>query len=507
VVARVAIRVDASIEIGLGHLARCLSLAKALRQCGAEVAFVCRDLGLDDAARIAKDGFECRRLPPPGVDSHAEAARVHPRHAAWAGVPWRQDAEETVDALAAGRPDWIVVDHYSFDARWHQCVASVGARLCVIDDLGDRHLQADLLVDHNLADNHAGKYAETRIGRARILGGPRYALIAASYATAPRHEVRDQVASIGIFMGGTDPRRLSELALRACRDIAGFSREVEVATTSANPALDALGAACRRYGPSALLVDAPDLSSFFGRHDLQVGAGGGALWERCCIGAPTIAIAFADNQRPSLAALEAVGAVKAVSPIDLDSLGKAVHRLIDDPAARRRLSERARTLVDGRGAERVALAMVADSLTLSPAVAADADLAYGWRNDERTRRHFRDPAPIAVDAHRQWWSRAISSANRNLLIARCGSVPVGFVRLDNDGKPAAEVSYYLDPELTSLGLGSAALRAAQRWICTHGGNARIVAHVFPENTASARAFAAAGFARVGDMNWQWEARQ
>lgn len=501
---RVAIRVDASVEIGLGHLARCLSLAQVLRNGGAQVVFVTRDLGLDDKTRIAAAGFECRRLRPPAGIGCTERSANEPAHARWAHVAWRQDAEETIAAVAGDRPDWLVVDHYAFDARWHNAVAGTAARRCVIDDLGDRALHADLLIDHNLADDHRRKYAATGISNARILGGPRFALIAAGYATAPRYDFRDRVASVGIFMGGTDPQRLSELALRSCRELAGFTGPIEVATTSANPALAQLAAACRQHGPAQLLVDAPDLAAFFARHDLQIGAGGGALWERCCIGAPAIAFAFADNQRPAVEALAAAGAVATLVRIDAVALGDAVQRLIDDSAARRLLSTRARALVDGRGAERAALAMLADSVTLSPATGADAELAHHWRNDERTRRYFRDPSPVSLDAHRLWWSRTLASGDQTLLVARCGQVPVGFVRFDDDGHGSAEISYYLDPELTGLGLGSATLRAAQRWIAGNRTWACIVARVLDGNAASAQAFAAAGFARVGNHDWHWE---
>jgi UDP-2,4-diacetamido-2,4,6-trideoxy-beta-L-altropyranose hydrolase len=363
---RVAIRVDASVEIGLGHLARCLSLAAALRCCGAEVIFICRDLGLDEVARIGNGGFECRRLGAPGNPRRPEIAVGDPRHAGWACVHWERDAQETAAAIAADHPDWVVVDHYAFDARWHRLVSTSGTRLCVIDDLGDRPLAADLLVDHNLDDDHARKYAAAGIGNARILGGPRYALLGAVYATAPRYAFRDQVGSIGIFMGGTDPLRLSEAALRSCREVAGFTGPIEVATTHANPALTDLDAACRRHGPAELRIDATDLAAFFGRHDLQIGAGGGALWERCCIGAPTVALAFAVNQRPAVAALAAARAVVAVDAIDPQSIGQAVRRLIADAAARCQLVKRARGLVDGRGAERVALAMLAEMSSMSP---------------------------------------------------------------------------------------------------------------------------------------------
>src|SRR5687768_16145746 len=156
---RVAIRADASSAMGTGHVRRCLSLAEALRPTGAHVEFITRALGTDAAAKIQAAGFPVHLLPPPSGPVHEST----PPHADWAGVPWQQDAEETIRALR--KTDWLVVDHYAFDARWHKAVApKLGAQLAIIDDLADRPLHGDVLVDQNLADfDHAEKYRR-RIG-------------------------------------------------------------------------------------------------------------------------------------------------------------------------------------------------------------------------------------------------------------------------------------------------------------------------------------------------------
>jgi spore coat polysaccharide biosynthesis predicted glycosyltransferase SpsG len=99
-----------------------------------------------------------------------------------------------------------VVDSYAFDARWHEHVSgALAAPVAAIDDLGDRPLHAAIIVDHNLSADPRAKHARSLRAGTRLLAGPRHALIDAAYAAAPRHAVREQVASIGIFMGGSMP--------------------------------------------------------------------------------------------------------------------------------------------------------------------------------------------------------------------------------------------------------------------------------------------------------------
>jgi UDP-2,4-diacetamido-2,4,6-trideoxy-beta-L-altropyranose hydrolase len=500
---KVAIRVDASPTIGIGHLGRCLALAEALRALGASIVFVTRDLRADTVARVERHGFAATLLPAPATSWRPSAAD-EPSHAAWAGVSQMQDVVETSSALADFRPDWVIVDHYAFDERWHrELAAGCSVRICVVDDLADRPVDAELLVDHNPSADHRIKYAGK--GRLeRLLGGPRYALLGRAYATATRYAFSPVVDSIGIFMGGTDAHQTSALALRACREVARFTGPIEVATTAANPHLDALSRLCTQARPTELLVDSPDLTAFFARHDLQIGGGGVAAWERCCIGAPALTLKWADNHAIVLDALEAQGAARSAA-LTLESIGHTAAELIADAAGRRLLSERSRGWIDGKGAERVAIAMYADAVSLRPATMEDAAAAHVWRNDERTRTYSRQPASVPLGEHMEWWARTLRDPKRRLLVASCGQRAIGSVRFDLD-RDSAEVSLYLDPELTGLGLGLALLRAAQGWIAALG-TTEVRAEVLPGNVASVATFRAAGFASDDARHWTWTTTQ
>lgn len=486
---RIAIRADASAVIGTGHLKRCLSLAQALIEAGAEVRFVCRRIDAVVAQVLDTQVFTAHWLPVP-VEIFAPEPYCPP-HAAWAGVPQTQDAADTAQALADWRPSTVVVDHYAFDARWHQAVrGALRCRLLVIDDTADRALDADLLLDHNWAPDHQTKYAGCLQREPLWLCGPRFALLARAYQGAARYRFHGVLRSVGIFMGGTDPGGVSARVLAACR-CGGFTGPVEMVSTSANPQLADLREACQRDGNTTLTLDQSDLAAFFARHDLQIGAGGGATWERCCIGAPAVVLALVANQSTVVQGLAALGAVRAAVETTLPGV---LQDLIANLAARQSLAERAAALVDGRGAQRVAVAISQDQLQLRPAEAYDAPLLHGWRNHPSVRAVSATEAPIAFEAHDAWMRAVLAHPARWLFVGEVGQLPVGSIRFDRLANGHLEVSLYLDPDLQGLGLGRRLLAAGERaLLALHPAGITVDASVQPGNTASQQLFSASGY--------------
>jgi len=475
----IAVRTDASSALGLGHLRRCLSLAHALRALGAEVQFVLRSSDVDGPALAAADGFVAHTI----TASDAQ-----------------QDALAFCALWSARRTAAVLVDHYGLDAAWHTHVREhLGGPLAVIDDLADRPLAADVLIDHNLVPppGHHAMYAPVlRHPPALWLCGPRFALLGPSYARAPAFEVSPTVSSIGIFLGGTDPAALTATVVHACREIARFTGPIEVVSTSANPRLGELQTLAASDAGLTVSADLPELSAFYRRHDLQIGAGGGATWERCSIGVPTLTLCVAANQCAVIPALEALGAVATIGHNDAHTIGVALAALIGSPERRRQLSERSRALVDGRGAARVALALLARcaaGMQLRPAGSADAHMTWCWRNDPATRQASRQSQEIPFEAHQAWLDRTLADTRRRLWVAHIGTRDVGVIRFDRRDDSVWEVSLYLDPTLHGLGLGAMLLRQGETALRMRDGAATVCAEVLPTNPASQRLFVAAGY--------------
>lgn len=490
---RVALRADASRRMGTGHLRRCLSLAQALRRAGAQTLLVSRMH--DEVGEVVVESGQ------PHVFLHSPVAGFTPDkgppHAAWAGVPWHQDAAETAEALGGFAPDWVVVDHYAFDAQWHEAVRSVlGSRVAAIDDLADRALAVDLLVDTNLQPD--GKYTGLIAGRTRALLGPRYALLAGAYLGAQRHCFRRHVSSIGIFMGGTDPGDFASRVLRGVRDHAGFTGDVELVVSSRCPHLATQQALARRTG-ARILTDLPDLAAFFARHDLQVGSGGSAAWERSFIGVPTLVLQVADNQLAVLPRLAARGAVDWLPEQDAtpEGIGRAIRDLLDDPRRRLAFVRASRGLVDGRGAQRVAAAMAmaaGEPLAFRPARGSDEGLLLDWANDPEVRARAFHPEPVTAAGHKSWFARRLAAPQSCCILVgeAPGGAPVGVARFEEDGD-AWTIGYSLDAAFRGGGLGRRFLADAIGAFRARRGPHPLRGLVKEDNEASLRVFRALGF--------------
>jgi UDP-2,4-diacetamido-2,4,6-trideoxy-beta-L-altropyranose hydrolase len=345
----IAIRVDASVEIGLGHLLRCVSLAKALVEAGTQVMFVVRDHGLDYSQWLSSAEFGVIVLKAP-----EQATPSLSGYRKWLGVTANVDAQETAEALQSSLVEYLFVDSYAIDASWHESVRHIlECKIVAIDDLGDRDLSVDFILDQNFEDSHSKKYEQRNLKSATILGGPRFALLGPDYCHAPRYVFSERVRSVGVFMGGTDSIGGSALVFDAL-DAIGFQGRVEIAVTSSNPALAVLKNRVSGSANYRLALDSKSLATFFAAHDLQIGACGSSTWERFCIGVPTVSVCCAENQLKTLKILDRENLVYAVETLDLRPLANAIASAIDDIPWRRTVTMRSKKVVDGLGAQRVA---------------------------------------------------------------------------------------------------------------------------------------------------------
>lgn len=358
---RVVFRTDSSSMIGSGHLMRCLTLARALVDKEANVTFVCNDLPGHLAHFIEEAGIDLRLITPdrdPFISENRAIDYIRP------DVNWDYDVRRTQEILAdAEAVDWLVVDHYNLDERWEQIMRPHVGNIMVIDDLADRLHDCDLLLDQNYYEDFASRYDQLVPDHCRRLLGPEFAVLRPEFLTS---ETRDRhrdgtIKRILIFMGGADPQNVTDTALEAIRMIHQPDIAVDVIVGAANPLADRIRTVCRLIPQCTYHHGVSNMAELMAAADLAVGAGGSTTWERCCLGLPTIFIATARNEIGIARAAELAG-VGSYLGIHYDVtpsiIANEIRRLLVSSHVVKTWSERARELVDGRGAERVCRGML-----------------------------------------------------------------------------------------------------------------------------------------------------
>ncbi|MFK3796088.1 UDP-2,4-diacetamido-2,4,6-trideoxy-beta-L-altropyranose hydrolase [Pseudomonas sp. NPDC088444] len=350
---RVLIRADASIAIGSGHIARCLTLAHTLRKQQVDVQFACRQLPGHALQRLRDAGFVTHALPGHYVQEHSGADIE-------AALPWQEDIYALGEQLADEPTfDWLIVDHYGLDARWETAARQLTHRLMAIDDLANRPHAVDVLLDQNYSaqvlDN---PYAQWVGASCQTFLGPRFALLREEFQCAAI-AIKPRVERVLVNFGGFDAAHQVHATLLALKGFDDLS--VDIVAGLHNPDWEALQALCAERPNWYLQALTDDFFGLMQRADLFIGAGGGTTWERAALGLPTLCISVAHNQALNARLLGQAGVHRYLGPhecVTTEQLTHAIRDLIADPAQRLSMAERSRVLVDGCGAERLANTLI-----------------------------------------------------------------------------------------------------------------------------------------------------
>lgn len=488
---QIVIRADASHVIGHGHVMRCLNLALALRQRGATVRFVCRPQPGHLCELISGRGFAVDRLRATSPTTGDLLLGARPE----------DDAMETralLEALAI-QPDWLIIDSYGADVRWEKVLRGTSTRIFVIDDLANRPHDCDLLLDQNLVSGMEQRYSGHVADGVPTLLGPSYALLHPTYAQyhsrmGPR---RGSIASVLIAFGGADVANMSGRALAA---VLAVSTDTAVDVVLSSDSLNASSVRELARGEPRVRVHerVPSLAQIMASADLAIGAAGTTSWERLCLGLPSLVITLADNQRPVARALHSQGLacwLGDAADVDGDVLERELARVFKE-GLDEQWSLSCMSVVDGKGASRVAAALLASpdsAVTVRHATLDDERRLLEWSNDVVTRQSGFSTAAIEASSHRDWfWRRLRNVEGCQFYIVEVDGGPAGPVRFERTADEW-EIHYAVAPSFRGKGLGKLMLAAALEHFRKGCENETLVGHVKEENIASRRIFDSLGF--------------
>lgn len=345
----VLIRADGNPDIATGHLMRCLSIAEALREQGAQAEFAVAD---PVSAGLLASFWE-----------EKEAFPVHVLHTDYrkpdAELPALERLLENGPAgQAGGRFRCLLIDSYFVTPPYLEELRRL-LPTAYLDDLMAFDCPADLVVNYDFLPP---RDFYSKAGRT-LLGG-RYTPLRSQFCGLTP-AFREQVGSLLISTGGTDAcnvaGRLAAFLLLAPQSASWKIHALTGPMHAHRRELTALAAKDPRL---QLHENVKDMASLMAGRDLAVSAAGTTLYELCAAGVPAVSFTLADNQlscardMQRFAGVPCAGDARQEKDI-IETLASLLFSLAKNREKRDALARSMHAAVDGRGAQRIARALLA----------------------------------------------------------------------------------------------------------------------------------------------------
>lgn len=337
---KILIRADATREIALGHLKRCISLGYKLKEKGIYVTF----LSVKD--HYAQELLAASDFPSVTFDSTVNS---------------KEDFDKTIETAKQLNTDIVIIDSYEIDNQYREGLMDQGLFVVSISDISYMEIVSHMIVNGNLNAEKIRYNVSDKV--MAMLLGIKYLILGRDFWHIDNTaDGLEKVKNILITMGGIDHYDLTTKILML---LDNFKLDFNI-TVIAGPYYENMAnieSQIKRVGKKVSLIKSPcGLYDNIKNCSLAFSAGGQTLYELAILGRPTIGIMLWDNQAGNVNELAGMGAIKGVVYSDekrfKDTLTEYAMELINDISERKRISRIASSIVDGKGPERISNAML-----------------------------------------------------------------------------------------------------------------------------------------------------
>ena len=190
---KIAIRVDASKNIGGGHFRRCLTLAKEAQRKGHFVIFISAQLPEREIHLLKKNNILFENILFEKNEKQLINTNIKDKqnfYKNWLKLPILDDAKRTSKTLEQFQPNWIIFDHYGLDIEWVNKIRKKhnNCFFLAIDDLDNRNLGSDFLLDQTSIINKKRNFKSPG-----ILVGPRFALLSNEFNKLRKKSLQERL--------------------------------------------------------------------------------------------------------------------------------------------------------------------------------------------------------------------------------------------------------------------------------------------------------------------------
>jgi len=334
---KVVFRSDASEQIGLGHVTRCLALSEMIEDLF-QVEFLCRGNDARVKQLIMNYGYLYKSIP--------------------VNIPYSEDA--VIVSKYSNNKCLIILDGYGFNSEYQATIKDNCYKLICIDDIHEYHFFADIVINYSLKTRVDDYSCEPYT---RLYLGSKYTLLRQPFLKnwhLKNIEKFKPVKKIMIAMGGSDTTNQSLKILQMLKET-NLNFEINLIVGHVNQNYNIINDWIQSEKNSKLRINllkslnAEEMCYQFIINDFLFTTGSVTAMEACCIGIPMIIGIIANNQKETTLSLEEFGVAYSVNcydKISINLLKKTFLELIRDILRLNELVLKQKKLVDGKTNER-----------------------------------------------------------------------------------------------------------------------------------------------------------
>jgi len=327
---QVAFRVNGGQKIGLGHIQRCLALAKVLKTKKGGLFFVCK-----------KEKYIRNMVKENRIDLVEISGTVN----------LKEDLKETINFLKDKRINILVTDSYRINENYLKDIKKETSVLLVsIDDFAKFSFASDIIINQNAYAKKLDYKSST--GKTKFLLGPKYALLREGFTGLPPRRLNRKVKNILITFGGMD---LLNLTPRVLRDLDRIDEDFSI-TVLVGPSyrnIKEIEKVNEKISKKVNVVyDCYEVAELMLGSDIAISGGGTTLYELAATGTPAISLCLSDNQKRNVKAMAEKGVVIGLEGLDTineNVLSQKIKELMRNYELRKKMSYLGQRLVDGNG--------------------------------------------------------------------------------------------------------------------------------------------------------------
>lgn len=330
------IRADMNEQIATGHIMRCISIADALTVAGEAVTFILAD---EQAVDLLKQrGYDAIVL-----------------HTDW------NHMEEEFPALShvieKNQIKKLLIDSYQVTPTYLSEVSRLVTTF-YMDDLNKFDYPVNAVICY--ANYYKKFHYKMNDRKTEYLLGTKYVPLKKSFWDCKPKNISAKAEKILILTGGSDPYNVSGQLLNAMNK--DEFKSIDVICGRYNTNYNALAELYRKYKNIKFHRAINNVEEYMQKADIAISAGGTTLYELCACGMPTISYAFADNQLDNVKQFQEDGLIDYAGDARIDDIAENVNQYLkkyqDDWQLREKKSEKMQKMVDGKGAMRLAEALM-----------------------------------------------------------------------------------------------------------------------------------------------------